>query len=138
MKDHFNLYTERVRLHTNACGDFTIMDKEDWFGLRGYPELEVFSFHIDSLLCYMAYHSGIKEKVLRYKIFHIEHTAGWTPEVEKDKSLYKHLSEAKIPRVGNKQFDDWVVQMKREKKPIIFNNESWGLSGEDLPETLIC
>ncbi len=35
------------RLHTNACGDFTLLARDDWFRLRGYPEWPIFSWHID-------------------------------------------------------------------------------------------
>jgi hypothetical protein len=136
--DHFFYYTERTRLHTNACGDFTLMAKDVWSRLRGYPELEMFSFHLDSLLCYMAHHAGIREAVLPYPAFHIDHSAGWTPEVERDQSLNKRLSEAQIPRITNEQLDDWAVQMRREKKPIIFNDVNWGMAEENLPETTIC
>ena len=34
-------------LHTNGCGDFTMMSRADWFALRGYPEWQVFSWNID-------------------------------------------------------------------------------------------
>src|SRR5262249_37142431 len=37
-------------LHTNACGDFTLLSRDAWFRLRGYAELDVFSMHLDSLL----------------------------------------------------------------------------------------
>jgi len=43
------------KLHTNACGDFTLMTKEKWHNLRGYPEYEIFSFNIDSIILQMAY-----------------------------------------------------------------------------------
>ncbi|MDF1664085.1 MAG: hypothetical protein P1V97_20115, partial [Planctomycetota bacterium] len=35
-------------LHTNACGDFTMLSKEKWLAILGYPELEMYSMHIDS------------------------------------------------------------------------------------------
>lgn len=134
LEDHARLRTRRARLHTNASGDFTLMAKDRWFELRGYPELEMFSFHIDSLLCYMAHHAGLREVVLRYPIFHIEHSGGWTPAAERDKSLYTRLSEARIPRLTNDQFDALAVQMRRERRPLIFNDEAWGLANEELPE----
>jgi len=76
-------------LHTNGCGDFTLLSRDDWFALRGYPEFPIWPMHLDSLLCYAAHHAGIKEVVLRepMRIFHIEHRsgAGWTPEGEKER-----------------------------------------------------
>src|SRR5262249_10127703 len=54
----------RLRLHTNACGDFTLMSREAWETVRGYPELEMFSMHIDSLLLYQAHWRGVREAYL--------------------------------------------------------------------------
>src|SRR5262249_16517582 len=45
-------------LHTNACGDFTLMAACHWWDIRGYPEFEIYSFNIDSLGCHMAHHAG--------------------------------------------------------------------------------
>jgi hypothetical protein len=131
------LYREWLRLHTNASGDFMLMAKEDWFRLRGAPELKMYSLHIDSLLCYMAYFASIKEVALKYPIYHIEHTGGWTPEVEKDRSLYHRLEKARIPRLTDRQLGGWVSKMHREGKPMVFNDENWGLGDEDLKETVI-
>jgi hypothetical protein len=39
------------RMHTNACGDFTLLARRQWHKLRGYPEIPIWSMHIDSLLC---------------------------------------------------------------------------------------
>ena len=66
------------RLHYNACGDFTLMAKEDWDAMRGYPELEIFSLHIDSLFLMSAYDSGFRERELKppQEIYHIEHSIG--------------------------------------------------------------
>src|SRR5487761_324836 len=46
-------------LHTNGCGDFTMMSRADWFALRGYPEWQVFSWNIDSVIVYQAHYNGI-------------------------------------------------------------------------------
>ena len=125
------------RLHTNACGDFTLMAKEDWLRLRGYPELEMYPLHPDSLLCYMASSAGIREVVMRHPVYHVEHSGGWTPEVESDKDLRRDLSKAGIPQLTSKQLGVWAVKMFCERKPIIFNLEDWGLADRDLPETTV-
>jgi hypothetical protein len=36
-------------LHTNGCGDFTMLAYEDWAALGGYAEFDMYSMHIDSL-----------------------------------------------------------------------------------------
>lgn len=138
--EYFWYFTERARLHTNASGDFALMAKEHWFDLRGYPELEMFSLHLDSLFCYMAHHGGARELVLEepMRIYHIEHTAGWTPEAEVNGTLRARLDSLGLPQLSFEQVDAWATQMRREDRPIIFNNEEWGLVNEDLPETLVC
>ncbi len=124
-------------LHTNACGDFTLMAREHWFDLRGYPELDLFSMHLDSLLCYAAHHAGAREEVLRdpMRIYHIEHGvgSGWTPEGQA-------VLEARIARRGIQSIshDDlaWLIaQMRGLNAPVLFNLENWGLVEHDLPET---
>lgn len=139
-KEHARLYTRKKRLHTNASGDFTLMSREHWFELRGYPELEMFSFHLDSFLCYMAHYHSLKEVILEppMKLYHIDHTQGWTPEVEKDQSLNQSLASAGIPQLSHVEFNLRTVEMARERRPMILNNENWGLAHVDLPETNVC
>jgi hypothetical protein len=131
--------TTRCQLHTNACGDFTLMAREHWFDLRGYAEFEMFSLHLDSLLCFVAHHGGALEELLPdpMRAYHIEHAtgSGWDPA--RYGRLYERLSEAGIPRLEFDQLDAWAIQMRRERKPLIFNDEGWGLAGESLPETTI-
>src|SRR5262249_48981374 len=71
-------------VHTNGCGDFTLMARGHWFDLRGYPEFDLFSMNLDSVLCVAAHHGGAPEEMLAepLRIYHIEHGSGsgWTPE----------------------------------------------------------
>ena len=66
-------------LHTNACGDFTLMSRDTWFSIRGYPEFEAFSFNIDSIGILAAHYAGYEEVALLPPCvcFHIEHGVGW-------------------------------------------------------------
>src|SRR5205823_5846648 len=89
----------RIRLHTNACGDFTLMSREDWLRLRGYPELPIFSLHIDSLLLYMAHWTGIAEVVLPYRVYHVEHDGGFRPAAESRRALDERLERSGVPRL---------------------------------------
>ena len=123
-----------IRLHTNACGDFHLMSRDDWFALKGAPELEQYSLHIDSLVCYSAFYAGINEIILDYPIYHIEHDGGWTPDVEKDRSLYEHFEKVKVPVMTIKEMDAWVNKMHASKSALQFNDDNWGLSKEKLQE----
>lgn len=125
-------------LHTNACGDFTMLSRERWSQLRGYPELEIFSIHLDSVLCNMARYAGSREVVLRgsdMRLYHIEHASGWSPdEVPR---LIQRLNDRGIPWIDMPEFDDWVACMRATQQPLIFNDGNWGLASEKLDETII-
>jgi hypothetical protein len=124
-------------LHTNGCGDFTMMAREHWFDLRAYPEFDLFSMNIDSLLCVTAHHGGAKETILEdpMRIYHLEHGtgSGWTPEGQK--KLFDRLAAAKIEFLENDEVLRWAAQMNRLDSPIIFNHDNWGMADVELKET---
>jgi hypothetical protein len=124
-------------LHTNGCGDFTLLSRARWSALRGYAELEMFSFHLDSLFCYAAQAAGAAEIVLRepMRIYHIEHAtgSGWTPEGQG--ALFGRLAAQGIPCLDPALLAEWAVRMRRARAPMIFNGEDWGIGGEQLRET---
>jgi len=124
-------------LHTNGCGDFTLMAREHWHALRGYPELEMFSFNLDSVLLHMAYRKGLQETVLQdpMRIYHIDHASGWTPEG--DSKMKERLRVMGIPMLDFPQFESWAIRMQKEKRPMIPNSEGWGLASDHLPETVV-
>jgi hypothetical protein len=124
----------RVPLHTNACGDFTLMSRRDWFRVRGYAELQMFSMHLDSLLLYEAHYSGIRQVVLRGPVYHLEHAGGFKPDSVGLKQLNERLDRDAIPQVTNEQFSRWVIEMFRERRPKVFNDGEWGLAHERLTE----
>lgn len=123
-------------LHVNACGDFTLLDRERWHDLRGYPELEIFSFHLDSVFCHAAHASGAPQVVLPepMRIYHIEHGtgSGWTPEGQR--ALFARLRERGIPWLSDADLRGWASQMRRLGAPMIFNRGDWGFAEEALPE----
>jgi hypothetical protein len=126
-------------LHTNGCGDFTLLAREHWFDLRGYPEFDLFSMNIDSLFCVAAHHGGAPEVILEdpMRIYHIEHAtgSGWTPEGQS--RLFQRLAAAGIPWLDNQDVLRWAAQMNRLKSPFIFNHEDWGMAALDLRETRV-
>lgn len=128
-----------VFLHTNACGDFTLMARRHWFDLRGYPEFDLFSMNIDSVLCYTAHHAGFREYVLDdpLRIYHIEHGtgSGWTPEGQTQ--LFTRLAARGIAFVDHQQVVSWAIEMRQLNCPMIFNLDNWGLGAEVLPERVL-
>lgn len=124
-------------LHTNGCGDFTLLSRDDWFSLRGYPEFPIWPTHIDSLLCYAAHHAGIREVVLRepMRMFHIQHQTTWTPDAEKDRNA--KAASMGITALRNDDVVKWIDRMRRFNAPAIFAQANWGLIDVDLPEATI-
>jgi hypothetical protein len=127
------------RLHTWACGDFTLLAREDWFRLRGYPEWPVYSWHIDSALMFAANAHDIREIALgpRYRVYHIDHSvgSGWSPTGE-DK-LFGRLKSRGIPYLSNDDLRDWQRRAAEDPTSIIVNPADWGLAGHNLPERRI-
>ena len=127
-------------LHTQACGDFTLIKRTRWLELRGYPEFPICSMHIDSLLCYTSHFAGSTEEVLYspYLIYHMDHGSGWSTEKERMRSFYKKLEKKGIPYLDDSQLFDWTCFMQKTNKPIFFNNgDSWGLGEKILHEDRI-
>ncbi|MBU6447029.1 MAG: hypothetical protein KGQ49_06495, partial [Verrucomicrobia bacterium] len=124
-------------LHTNACGDFTLMSKKNWEELRGYPEWDLFSWHLDSIVLYQARQHGIQEKDLPMKcaIYHIEHGKGYTPEGAQE--LFARLSAQKIPYLTNEMLDKTVRDMNASHEKVVYNQADWGFSNLKLKETQI-
>jgi hypothetical protein len=144
LKDH---YTGRIpfygAIHANGCGDFTLMSRSLWMKFRGYPELKMFSWNIDSVLLIIAYHLGIKEIDLRppHTIFHMEHDpgSGWTPGKGED-LLFKRIEEQKIPVLSWEDCISISRMLNRIGKlnhDLCFNEPDWGLEGYELEETIV-
>jgi hypothetical protein len=126
-------------LHTNACGDFTLCSRQDWFDLRAYPEFDLYSMHIDSVFCYAAHFAGVRETMLiePMRIYHIEHAtgSGWTPEGES--LLFARLSARGLSFMSYPELMEMIAQMRRLNSPMIFNRGDWGLEGFALPEVSV-
>ncbi len=129
-------FVSAVDLHTIACGDFTLMAREHWMDARGYPEFDMYSYNLDSLLSYAAHHGGAREEVLPepMRIYHIEHAAGsgWTPEGQS--SLFERLRARGIPYLEDAAVFRWAIEMRRRGAGLIFNGEGWGLAADSLRE----
>lgn len=123
-------------LHTNGCGDFTLLSRDAWNAVRGYPEFEAFSFNIDSMGIVAAHYAGYEEVSLLPPCvcFHIEHSlgSGWTPEGEK--KLFNRLRQSNILNPEWPVLLPLVDQMRRERRALDFNHAGWGYADLSLPE----
>jgi hypothetical protein len=126
-------------LHTNACGDFTLMAREHWFDLRGYPEMDLFSMNLDSLFCFAAHYGGAREEMLAepMRIYHVEHGSGsgWTPEGQT--KLFERIAAQGLSYIGNEEVLAMAAEMRRWETPMIFNHQDWGLAAFALKETVV-
>jgi hypothetical protein len=124
----------RVMLHTNTSGDFTLMSRRCWDAVRGYPELQLFSMHLDSLLLYQAHYAGFEEQCLTGRVYHLEHSSGFRPDTEAVQALNERLDKAAVPQVTMEEFRTLILRMYRLREPILFNGPDWGFAREDFAE----
>ena len=127
-------------LHTNACGDFTMMAREHWLALRGNAEFEMYSLHLDGLMCAVAHFSGVREQIIPdpMRIYHIEHApgSGWAPGLGA-KLLDERLKKAGISQLTYKEYLKYLRRIRWHRGPTIFNDDNWGLWQKSLREDTI-
>ena len=126
-------------IHTNACGDFTLMAREHWFDLRGYPEFDLFSMNLDSVLLRRgASWRGARRDTRRpdadlsYRTRHRLRLDSRGP----GETLRAYCGRG-LSFVDNEEVLGWAAQMSRLNSPMIFNHENWGLAEFDLKETVL-
>jgi hypothetical protein len=111
------------------------MAREHWWDVRGHAELDQFSMHLDSLLCYAAYHARVRETLLpeSMRAYHIEYGSGWTSE--RYQEMYARTSRNGIPDVAYEDLLELIAAMRFLHAPVIFNGPSWGLAQDELCES---
>lgn len=116
---------------SNACGDFQMLERTDWFALRGYHELPKWSIYVDGLFQHMAVAAGLRQVILPepMRIYHIEHQLGWAV----DRNTIQERPSLDYER----DYHPWAQKMMDEKRAITLNQSDWGLANEDFPETVI-
>ncbi len=117
-------------LHTNACGDFTLMAREHWSSLRGNPEFELFSFYLDGLTCSAAHYGKVREQVLQppMMVYHIEHGGGWTP----DNGIGINITD--ILQLSYRDYLQYLRRIRWHQGFTVYNDSNWGLASDTLPE----
>jgi hypothetical protein len=118
-------YFPLVMPFTNASGDFMMMQANYWHTLHGYPEIigsdENGLFHIDTFLVWEALFLGLKQVRLnnRLRIYHMEH------------------GRPRILNLAGQAVEDTRNNMLKARKPVIINDDNWGLGKYNLPEQYI-
>ncbi|MCS6820167.1 MAG: hypothetical protein RMJ53_02415 [Chitinophagales bacterium] len=135
----FRMYLGKTRftmfeLDTFACGDFTLMSKNDWLRIEGYPELDLYSIHVDSMALIAAAAVGMKQVILPEKMcsYHIFHENGWESFLNNPVGRVKFTEE----RPGL----DWSVvwsaglHLIKHKTTWGLNKPDWGYANEKFKE----
>lgn len=124
-------------IFTNACGDFTLMAKNYWFKLRGYPEYPLHGVKLDSLLLHAAISYGLNQVILPENmcVYHIDHPRSWTSA--KSKGLFEYYQHLGIPTIEHAFYLKLINKMQSDKKPVYFNNYTWGFFNKNFHERLI-
>ena len=119
------------KIFTNACGDFTLLDKNSWIKLKGYCELPIYSWHLDSLLLWEARFKKYKfyDFEDEYYIYHMNHHMSGVISVKDE--LFESLNNKKIPYLTSEKFLDLALKLS-ENPDHLKTNELWGLHNEKL------
>jgi len=142
LHNKFKIFKENLKIHffnslffTNACGDFTLMDKKSWEKTRGYIEWPIYSLHIDSFILYQSFYKKIKINILSSShIFHIDHSIGSGFSVDGEKILFSNLRKKSIPYIDYDEYKQIVTKIKEDK---ITLNKKWGFKDFNFKESNI-
>lgn len=123
-----------IDLDTAACGDFTLMSKEAWLKIEGYPELDLYSIHIDSMAIIAAKAAGYRQEILPLTMcaYHIYHEDGWGSFTDNPVGLIRFIEKrpgldwASVYEAGK-----WLIA---NKKTWEINNADWGFSNIKFKE----
>ena len=119
------------KLFTNACGDFTLLDKVSWIDIKGYCELPIYSWHLDSLFLWEAKFKKFKfyDFNNKYYIYHMNHN--FSGVISQKEKMFENLKNNKIPYLTNEEFLD--IAIKLSKNPdFMKTDEFWGLHNKNL------
>jgi hypothetical protein len=129
--------------HVLACGDFTLMSRDNWMLVGGHAEWPMYSWNLDALLLYQARAFGIREINLpaHCAVMHMDHSkgSGWTPDGAGE--LFARMTERGVPVLT----DDRLAAETRElglttlrrRRPLVYNRPDWGCAGAAVDEILL-
>ena len=129
---------ERMRagsVHTNGCGDFTMLSRDRWRAARGYAEIPLWSMHLDSLLCWQAVAEGAHQVLLQapHRTYHIEHGHSWVVMDWRDKLE----TFVKKPWLDISVVNEVRGMLLAQTQVEPLNADAWGYGDESLTETEI-
>ena len=110
----FNIFYNS-NLFTNACGDFILINKNFFLKLGGFYEFNGYSWNLDNLFLWQAYFNNAKFKILKEKIYHVDHKIG-SGFTAGNKALFKKLKKQEINYINNFQLFELINKLRIEKK----------------------
>jgi hypothetical protein len=121
-------------LNVYACGDFTIMSKEDWHKIDGYYESAMFPLHVDTMALIGAYAIGMEQETFSRAscIYHIYHETGWDSDYKKPEEFIKLME--KRPGLDWHGVKHSGKKLISEKRNYQLNDKDWGLHNQELKE----
>lgn len=123
---------EYYLLDRMACGDFTLMHRDDWARIEGYAELDLYSIHVDTLCLVAARALGMRQVVFPTEActYHIDHPAGWSSmgPVEKLKFLEQR------PGIDFGILLEVTYDLLEHGKALGINGPDWGYNTTELEE----
>lgn len=126
---------EMINLDTLACGDFTLMHRDAWLDIQGYPELDLYSIHIDSMALMAARALNYKQEIFPVSActYHIDHLIGWESlsAVEKIRFINER------PGIGWDVVTGAGKYLINTQSRYNFNAENWGFLNVELEEVSI-
>ena len=127
--DNYKIF--KKKLFTNACGDFTLLDKNSWIDLKGYCELPIYSWHLDSLLLWEARFKNYNFYDLKdtHYIYHMNHHKSGV--ISEKNKLFENLDKNKIPYLTSDEFLDILIKLSKNPDYLKIN-EFWGLHNKNL------
>lgn len=115
------LYRLEDMLYTNASGSFMLMNRDHWFDLRGFPQMPTV-LHCDAYLVAAAVSMGLRQIQLppSLRMYHLDHERTWPHSPDADTVYAQWARDTR--------------GMLSSKKPMISNDENWGLAELELTE----
>jgi len=127
------------KLNVNACGDFTLLSRDDWCRFRGYPELVVHSMHLDTIFMHQMDANGLQFVDFQPPAvaYHMEHSegSGWTPEGHL--KHYAAVEQRGMPHIAPAELRAMKRSLlaRRHGGTVLYNRPDWGLEQADVMDT---
>ncbi len=130
-----NPYELAIRkLDSNACGDFTLMAKDAWMDIQGYPELDLYSIHVDTMGLIAARALGYQQVILPQEqcTYHIYHKTGWESMTPVEKIGFWE----ERPGIGWDVVFDSGMYLIEHGRRFNINASNWGFADKELEEVV--